>query len=86
MPLEKELELFEKNLPLWLKEHRGKFALIQGDSFIGAYLSADEALAEGARLFGAKSFLIRQILETQAEVSIPALTMGLMHADLSHTI
>jgi hypothetical protein len=86
MPLEKELELFEKNLPLLLKEHRGKFALILGDSFVGAYLSADEALAEGARLFGAQSFLVRQIVEVQPEASIPALTMGLLHADLSHTV
>jgi len=86
MPLEKELEFFEKNLPSWLKEHKGKFALVQGSSLVGLYLSADEALAEGARLFGNGSFLIRQILETQPEASIPALTMGLLHADLSHTV
>jgi len=86
MPLEKEIELFEKNLSLWLKEDREKYALIHGDSLIGAYPTPDEALSEGARLFGAQSFLVRQIVEVQPEASIPALTMGLMHADLSHTV
>ena len=41
----------------------------------------DEALREGGRRFGLQSFLVRRVIETIAEVSFPALALGLIHAD-----
>ena len=85
MALEREIEYFHKRLPELLKKHQGMFALVKGDTLVGLFRTVDEALAEGARRFGRESFLVRPVVEHEPEASIPALTLGLLHADLPHS-
>lgn len=85
LQLEKEINFFQQHLDEWLKLSPGKYALIKGDELIGTYGDVDEALSEGARRYGLKPFLVRPIVEKQEEVSVPALTLGLLHANVTHS-
>lgn len=84
MALEREREFYLQHFQEWLTENRGRFALIKEESLVGLFSSYDEALSEGARRFGAESFLVRPVLENQPEASIPALSLGLINAHISH--
>ena len=84
--LEKELIVFENNLNEWLKTDRGKFVVIKNNDVIGIFNTYDDALVEGARRFGLTSFLLREITPTQDEISVPALTLGILHADSTQPI
>ncbi len=65
MALEKELETYKKILPD-LKAQEGKFALIQGETFVDTYSSYDDALKEGYKRFGTTTpFLVKQILAVE---------------------
>ena len=44
-----------------LKNHEGKFALIHGSDFIGAFDTPDNAYSEGVKLFGKEPFLVKRI-------------------------
>ena len=79
MALEKELQFFAENKTNWLKAHFGKFVLVKGSELIGVYDNAETAIAEGAKRFGAESFLVRQLNE-EKDVYIPTLALGLLDA------
>ena len=75
-----EIALFEKHLSEWLEQHEGKFALVRGDSF-EIFETEEAAINTGLSKYGADSgFLVRCILAKQPEVSIPALSLGLINA------
>lgn len=78
--LDQERALFDAHRDAWLRDHRGEFALVKTDHVIGFFEQQDDALAEGARLFGLDSFLVRQVEEKEAEVFIPALALGILGA------
>jgi hypothetical protein len=80
MALEKELALFAKMKPDLLKNHGGKFVLIRGEEFIGAYDSAENAYAEGVKRFGRESFLVKKVTEQEEVYRNQALALGLTHA------
>jgi predicted peroxiredoxin len=82
MALEKELELFAKMKADLLENHEGKFALIRGEEFVGAYDSAQNAYAEGVKRFGCESFLVKKISEQEEVYRNQALALGLIHARL----
>jgi hypothetical protein len=82
MSLEKELALYEKMKPELLKNHEGKFVLIRGDEFFGAYDSAENAYAEGVKRFGRDMFLVKKVSEREQVYRNQALTLGLMNARL----
>jgi hypothetical protein len=84
--LEKEIRIYEQNLSEWLKSNSEKYVLIKNRDVIGFYSTFNEALEEGTRLFGLQSFLIRQILPSQEEIKIPALTLGILYADTKHAV
>ena len=79
MALEKELQFFAENKTKWLKAHFGKFVLVKGSELIGVYDNAETAIAEGAKRFGAESFLVRKLNE-EKDVYIPTLALGLLDA------
>jgi hypothetical protein len=85
MQLELEIAFFERHRSEWANEQVGRFALVKGESLVGTYDSPDDALSEGARRFGRESFLVRLILPPRQEVTIPALTMGLLDTRLSRS-
>lgn len=80
--LEQELQHFQTIKTDLLKTHAGKFALIKGVEFIGAFDSADNAYSEGVKRFGKESFLVKKISETEEVYRNQALNLGLMNARL----
>jgi len=83
--LEQERKYFDENRAKWLAQYRGKFVLIKGTELIGTFDNLNEALAEGARRFGLESFLARQVGQDEKEINIPALTLGLLRANPTHS-
>ncbi len=73
--LEEEREYYAEHLSEWLNRHAGRVALIKGQQLVGVYDTENDAMSDGARRFGATSFLVRRIIPIQQEVSIPALTL-----------
>lgn len=82
MGLEQELAFFERVKQDLLKAHEGKFALIKGEEFIGAYDSPDNAYDEGVKRFGREQFLVKRITEQEEIYRNQALALGLMNARL----
>ena len=84
--LDAEIKYFEQNLNELAALHPGKYALIKDSSLIGVFDTLEAALAEGAKQFKLDSFLVRQVAPIQREINIPALALGLLHANPSHTV
>jgi hypothetical protein len=55
--------------------------LVKGDRLVGTFDTLDDALSAGARDYGLDSYLVRHVEETEAEILIPALTLGLLGAN-----
>jgi hypothetical protein len=84
--LDIERQFYTENLPSLLNDYRGRYIVVKEKTVAGPFATADEALSEGARRYGLQPFLVRLVTEEQPEVSIPALTLGLLHADPPHPI
>ena len=83
--LEKERKYFENNRSEWLSKFPNKFVLVKGEQLIGTFDKLEDALAEGARRFGTESFLVRKVEESEQLVYIPALTLGILRANSTHS-
>ena len=84
--LEQERQFFDDNLKDWLERYPGKIVVIKGADLIGVFDTHDAALAEGARRFGLNAFLVRRVQPRQDEIKVPALTLGLLRADTTHSV
>ena len=84
--LDTEIRYFDENRIDLLKRYPGKFVIIKDERLMGPYESIQEALGAGAKEFGVTSFLVRRTDQPVETVSIPALTLGLLSANPSHTI
>lgn len=84
--LERERQFYNENISAWLQQHPGQFVLIKGEELAGIFNTMEEALAEGARRYGLAPFLLRRVEETREPVDVPALTLGILHADLAHSV
>jgi hypothetical protein len=82
MALEKELEAYARMKQQLLSSHTGKFVLIHGEDFLGAFDSAENAYAEGVKRFGQEPFLIKKVLPQDETYRNQALSLGLIHARL----
>jgi len=80
MPLEIELEAFARLKDQLLVSHPGKFALIHGAEFLGAFDTTENAYNEGISKFGREPFLVKRILEQDEKYRNFAYTSGLMRA------
>ena len=81
--LDLERETFAARSNGWSELYAGKFVLVKGDQLVGAFVTIDEALAAGASRYGLTSFLVRRLGEPPEQVSVPALTLGLLGPDLA---
>jgi hypothetical protein len=79
-PLVEERKFFSEHKSEWKKAHPGKFVLVKGRQLIGTFNKPEDAVAEGARLFGAESFLVRHVDHSEKELYIPALALGILNA------
>jgi hypothetical protein len=59
-------------------------SLSKEEQLLGSYDTIQDALGAGAREFGMVSFLVKRTDEVPQDVSIPALTLGILRADPSH--
>jgi hypothetical protein len=82
IPLQTELEYFEKNKQEYLRLYKGQFVLIKGENFAGAFTTDAEAYRAGLEKFGNKPFLIKQVLDEDETISYPALTVGVLNVRL----
>src|SRR5437762_835388 len=82
--LEQERSVYDQHLAEWLKTYSGKYVLVKATDLIGVYDTPDAALAEGARRFGVSPFLVRPVQETQEQVVVPALMLGIISANIQH--
>jgi len=83
--LEIELAFFDENISEWLPLYQGKFVLVKDRNLIGIYDSNEQALSVGASLFGLESFLVRRVTKEKEEINFPALTLGLLYANPTHS-
>jgi len=60
--LQKEREIFNRNLSEWRKNHLGQFVLIKEDQIISFFDSLEKAFTRGSELYGLDSFFIDQVL------------------------
>ncbi len=82
--LEQERAYFDENLTEWLTHYANRFVLIKESELIGTYDTNEDALREGARLFGRQSFLVRRVEQAPPAISIPALSLGVLRADSTY--
>jgi hypothetical protein len=80
MPLEKEIETFNKRKEELLKTYKDKFALIYGEEFIDCFDTAENAYEAGVQKFGKSPFLVKRISEEPEVYRNQALMLGLINA------
>jgi hypothetical protein len=78
IPLQRELEYFQRHKQEYLKLYKNQFVLIKGEKFAGAFTTEAEAYQAGLEKFGNEPFLIKQVLDDDGTVSYPALTVGMI--------
>jgi hypothetical protein len=81
--LETERKYIESHREDLLKLYGGKFLVIKGEEVTGAFDSMNDALEGAALTHGLDNVLIRRPSDAEMEVSIPALTLGILSADIS---
>ncbi len=70
MILDKELQTFQQQLPVLLKEHAGEFVLIHGEDIAGFFRTVDVGYEAGCERFHLDSFLVKQVLEKEPEQAL----------------
>jgi hypothetical protein len=78
--LDAERQYFEQHREELLRQYPGKFVVIKEDELLGSFDNIQDALGAGARQFGMSPFLVRRTDERPQEISIPALTLGILRA------
>jgi len=84
--LEKERKYLDSHRDALLKQYGGKILVISGEQVTGAFDTMEEALQGAVAQHGLNSVLIRRPSEAQIEVSAPALTLGILNADSTHSV
>jgi hypothetical protein len=79
--LETERAYFNAKLEEWLTTNSNKFVVVKGEQVLGFFDTIDEALSVGARACGLQPFLVRRIERQREDISIPALTLGILNAN-----
>lgn len=80
--LEVELRYFESKKDELLRHHEGKFALVVGEELLGVFDGREEAYKAGLERRGNVPMLIKQVSSEEPTETLPALTLGLLRADL----
>lgn len=83
--LEVELTYLDTHKEELLRQYGGKVLVISGEQVTGAFDTMEEALHGAVAQHGLTSVLIRRPMEAQIQFSAPALTLGILSADNTHT-
>jgi len=65
MALEKEMEVYKKNLPELRAQHEGKFVLIHGEDVVDTFSTYEDAIKSGYQKFKDETFLVKRIHATE---------------------
>lgn len=84
--LETEIAYLNAHKTEFVEQYGDKFLVIKGESVSGAFDSMEEALRGAATLHGLDNVLIRQATEPDQVFSAPALTLGILSANLSYSV
>lgn len=79
--LDIERAYFDANIEDWLTKNSNMFVVVTGEQVLGFFDTLDEALSVGARTCGLQPFLVRRVQLQREDVSIPALTLGILNAN-----
>lgn len=83
--LEVELKYLEDHRKELLEQYGGKFLVIKGQEVLGSFDTFQEALKSTASSEGLTNVLIRRPVDGSDEISIPALTLGILSANNART-
>jgi hypothetical protein len=83
--LDKERAYLNAHKDELLKQYGGKYLVIRGEQVGGAYDTIEDALHGTALMYGLEDVLIRRAQDADLEISVPALTLGIMNANLPHS-
>ena len=83
--LDVEIKYLESQRENLLKQYGGRFLVIKGEEVTGAFDTLNEALEGAALKHGLENVLIRRPIDTPTQVSVPALTLGILNANISHS-
>lgn len=75
--LASERRFFSKNREQLAAQYDGRFLVIKDNKVHGDYPTLEEAVKNGADLFGAGPFLAMSPTEDEITASVPALTLGI---------
>ncbi len=85
--LEQERNHFANHQAEYQRLYPGRFVVIKGEEFAGAFNTIDEAVQFGVRSYGLTSFLVRRSDQAVTEeITIPALALGILRADPASTV
>jgi hypothetical protein len=82
MTLDTELRHFDSIKADLLRHHAGKYALIIGSELLGVFDQREEAYKVGVDGRGNVPMLIKRIAPEDGVETVPAMTLGLLGADL----
>jgi hypothetical protein len=83
--LEIERNFLDSHKDELLKQYGGKILVISGEQVTGAFDTMEEALQGAVAQHGLKNVLIRRPAEAQIEFTAPALSLGILSADTTHS-
>jgi hypothetical protein len=81
--LDIERKYLESHRDELLRLYGGRYLVIKGEEITGAYDSMNDALQGAALKHGLDDVLIRRPSDIQMEISVPALTLGILNANIS---
>jgi len=82
MALDTELRYFESIKGELLQHHEGKYALVIGTDLVGVFDHSEEAYKAGIEQRGNVPMLIKRVSKDDPVETIPAMTLGLVRANL----
>ena len=82
MPLQDELTFFDSVKEELVQHHEGKFVVIIGHEQLGIFDRIEDAYKAGVDQRGNVPMLIKRISKEEPVESLPALSIGLISADL----
>ncbi len=68
--LGKEFDYFKINLPELVSKYNGKFVVIKGNDFLGAYDSIEEAVTETTKKYELGTFLVQKCSENKDDYTM----------------
>ena len=83
--LDEERRFLDSHRDELVKEYGEKFLVIRGERISGAFDTIEEALYAAVSEYGLTNVLIRRPSEGPIRFSAPALTLGLLSADTTHS-